>query len=331
MPALRDSDRVVSPMEDAPNESTSSAPPVEQWMRDSAFKIARAVDRVCTQYKGPRFMFQEFLDEISGMIAEAYACSTQGERMSARETERVATRILLALYAHATVHSKEGAYADIVNILIAASSLRGTGERHVVKINLHHTQEEKPIAAIVLSDGTSWVEIEEYDELGEQIRRWESWGIVEIAVRNQNVSDYVEHWEGRTLAAESREAKLKQELEEVKGLGSNPRLKLLAEKICENCKLFGWPTNDQNGILWHDPGDGTSARCVAESVWHEHTVDSLGEENDLLREREEKLRECLREASGHLDRAAIAADRERQAAHINAAHMVILRGLNLKP
>lgn len=81
-------------------------------------------------------------------------------------------------------------------------------ERSIIQVGLGRTPDGKPIAVLNLSDRSSWVEIEEYDDLREQIRRWESWGIVEIAVRNQNVSDYIEHWEGRTLAAESRNEKL---------------------------------------------------------------------------------------------------------------------------
>ena len=55
-----------------------------------------------------------------------------------------------------------------------AASLRSANEglrkeRRVVKINLHHTQEKKPIAAIVLSDATSWVEIEEFEEVREAL------------------------------------------------------------------------------------------------------------------------------------------------------------------
>ena len=30
------------------------------------------------------------------------------------------------------------------------------------------------------------------------------WGIIELAVRNQSVNDYMKHWEGRTFKAESQ-------------------------------------------------------------------------------------------------------------------------------
>ena len=33
---------------------------------------------------------------------------------------------------------------------------------------------------------------------------WRKMGIVELAVENQSVSDYIEHWEGRALSAESK-------------------------------------------------------------------------------------------------------------------------------
>lgn len=36
-----------------------------------------------------------------------------------------------------------------------------------------------------------------------QVEEWRTWGIVEIAVRNPNVSSYMNHWEGRALKAEA--------------------------------------------------------------------------------------------------------------------------------
>lgn len=36
------------------------------------------------------------------------------------------------------------------------------------------------------------------------LRQWETWGIAEIAVRNQSVMEYMEHWEGRAKRAEER-------------------------------------------------------------------------------------------------------------------------------
>ena len=40
-------------------------------------------------------------------------------------------------------------------------------------------------------------------------KQWSSWGILEVAVRNQSVSHYVNHWEGRATKAESEVAALK--------------------------------------------------------------------------------------------------------------------------
>lgn len=47
-------------------------------------------------------------------------------------------------------------------------------------------------------------------------REWESWGIVEIAVRNQSVADYVKHWESRCLAAEASLRSAKAILQEIR-------------------------------------------------------------------------------------------------------------------
>ena len=46
-----------------------------------------------------------------------------------------------------------------------------------------------------------------------QSRDWRSMGIVELAVENQSVSDYITHWEGRTLTAEAELAKLRTQSE----------------------------------------------------------------------------------------------------------------------
>lgn len=45
-------------------------------------------------------------------------------------------------------------------------------------------------------------------QLRSQLRNWETWGTVEIAIRNPNVDSYMKHWEGRALAAEEKVAEL---------------------------------------------------------------------------------------------------------------------------
>ena len=50
---------------------------------------------------------------------------------------------------------------------------------------------------------------------------WATFGIVEVAVRNRNVKEYVEHWEGRALKAE---AALAQRAEAVAWIPVNERL-----------------------------------------------------------------------------------------------------------
>lgn len=46
------------------------------------------------------------------------------------------------------------------------------------------------------------ITIEELEAYGR--KPWESWGIVEIAVRNPEVAEYCQHWEKRTESAEQR-------------------------------------------------------------------------------------------------------------------------------
>lgn len=42
----------------------------------------------------------------------------------------------------------------------------------------------------------------ERNALERELRQWETWGVVEIAIRNVNVRSYCDHWEGRAVAAE---------------------------------------------------------------------------------------------------------------------------------
>lgn len=51
----------------------------------------------------------------------------------------------------------------------------------------------------------------EIDRLKGKIEDWKSWGIVEIAVRNPRVAEYMNHWEGRALKAEEELSKLRQQ------------------------------------------------------------------------------------------------------------------------
>jgi hypothetical protein len=39
--------------------------------------------------------------------------------------------------------------------------------------------------------------------------QWKTWGVVEIAVRNPSVSEYMNHWEGRATKAEAENEDLK--------------------------------------------------------------------------------------------------------------------------
>lgn len=43
----------------------------------------------------------------------------------------------------------------------------------------------------------------ERNEARVEIEQWKSWGIIEIAIRNPSVAEYMKHWEGRTEKAEA--------------------------------------------------------------------------------------------------------------------------------
>ena len=46
------------------------------------------------------------------------------------------------------------------------------------------------------------------ERLIRELDQWKTWGIIEIAVRNSNVMEYMRHWEGRALKAEAKNVKL---------------------------------------------------------------------------------------------------------------------------
>lgn len=41
-----------------------------------------------------------------------------------------------------------------------------------------------------------------------EVAQWKTWGIIEVAIRNPSVSEYMRHWEGRTEKAEAEVARL---------------------------------------------------------------------------------------------------------------------------
>lgn len=52
----------------------------------------------------------------------------------------------------------------------------------------------------------------EIAQLHSENEQWKTWGIIEIAVRNPNVSSYMEHWEGRATKAEAENAALREKV-----------------------------------------------------------------------------------------------------------------------
>lgn len=49
-------------------------------------------------------------------------------------------------------------------------------------------------------------------EVERREKQWRSWGVVEVAVRNQSVADYCKHWEERTEKAETELANAQREI-----------------------------------------------------------------------------------------------------------------------
>lgn len=50
------------------------------------------------------------------------------------------------------------------------------------------------------------------EELERENRDFRTWGVIELAIRNPNVTSYIAEWEGRALAAEAEAAQLREAL-----------------------------------------------------------------------------------------------------------------------
>ena len=92
---------------------------------------------------------------------------------------------------------------------------------------------------------TAEIPYAEYLRLQGVEQQWKSWGIIEIAVRNPNVSSYMDHWEGRTLKAEAEVASLTARIGELTRdiesgfmAGAYARLKALQDAETELARLL---------------------------------------------------------------------------------------------
>jgi len=126
------------------------------------------------------------------------------------------------------------------------------------------------------------------EKIGKELADFKSWGIIEVAIRNPNVAEYMKHWEGRTEKAEtalktSEEAREKAEGEHAEDLKAmeasrdnyrsdrnqaveetkqsearlTEEIEKLKKHLCPQCGGQGWYTGSE-----HDPScDGTCANC----------------------------------------------------------------------
>jgi len=56
---------------------------------------------------------------------------------------------------------------------------------------------------------------EEVVRLEWELANWRTWGVIEVAIRNPNVSSYMDEWEGRTIKAEAERDRLRAALERI--------------------------------------------------------------------------------------------------------------------
>jgi hypothetical protein len=84
-------------------------------------------------------------------------------------------------------------------------------------------------------------------------QQWETWGIVEIAVRNPNVSEYMNHWEGRTTKAEAENDKLRGQVSTLKYALESLRIRfvgLFESYVRKTYHESSNPDNDLNLALF---------------------------------------------------------------------------------
>lgn len=84
-----------------------------------------------------------------------------------------------------------------------------------------------------------------------ELKQWSSWGIVEIAIRNQSVSDYVKHWEGRTLVAEGKVSQLEAKLKDIEWFGDHSICNQVTvrtiRRIATSGKRIEWEISSSGG------------------------------------------------------------------------------------
>lgn len=73
----------------------------------------------------------------------------------------------------------------------------------------------------------------EVDRLKREIEHFTKSGIIEVAIRNQSVSDYMKHWEGRAISAEEKLAEALKALEAAKNRMRNSRGAIESDQVVD--------------------------------------------------------------------------------------------------
>lgn len=103
----------------------------------------------------------------------------------------------------------------------AAKSLRALADDHEGWVAEAKTPSEAGYhmaRVLILRTASDFLESETeatIARLTADLEQWQTWGVIEIAVRNPNVASYMDHWEKRTLAAEAERDALREHLADV--------------------------------------------------------------------------------------------------------------------
>jgi hypothetical protein len=97
-----------------------------------------------------------------------------------------------------------------------------------------------------------WIRFEDYASLSAELAQWKTWGVVEVAVRNPSVAEYMKHWEERTEKAESALATARQALEQAQPILAE-ELQTLCSSYCPPCKegeLYDYSELKEPELTW---------------------------------------------------------------------------------
>ena len=89
--------------------------------------------------------------------------------------------------------------------------------------------------------------VQAVDELGTEnarlraeLKQWTTWGVIEVAIRNPSVSEYMRHWEGRATKAEAEVERLRAKAKHYEVESKKLRTKLADIRKMDSKAFAAW-------------------------------------------------------------------------------------------